>query len=116
MDGQHIIRITNKTDEFSALTGTGIEQLEHRLVDTVRSTENSASDSLLITNQRHKVALDLASEDICRALDSLALGISGDLVSEDLRQCITHLSEIVGGEITPDEVLGNIFSHFCIGK
>ena len=116
LDGQHIIRITNKTDEFSALTGTGIEQLEHRLVDTVRSTENSASDSLLITNQRHKVALDLASEDICRALDSLALGISGDLVSEDLRQCITHLSEIVGGEITPDEVLGNIFSHFCIGK
>lgn len=115
-EGQHVIRIVNKTDDFSALNGVGIEQLERRLVDIVRSTENSNSNSLLITNQRHKVALDLASEDICRALDSLAIGISGDLVSEDLRQCITHLSEIVGGEITPDEVLGNIFAHFCIGK
>ena len=44
------------------------------------------------------------------------MGLSGDLVSQDLRECLFHLAEIVGGEITTDEVLGNIFKHFCIGK
>ena len=115
-EGQHVIRIVNKTSEFSALNGVGIEELERQLVDFVKTSEADTSNALLITNQRHKAALDLALDDICRAMDALKAGISGDLVSEDLRQCITHLSEIVGGEITPDEVLGKIFSHFCIGK
>ncbi len=115
-EGQHVIRIVNKTSEFSALNGVGIEELERQLVDFVKTSEADTSNALLITNQRHKAALDLALDDICRAMDALKAGISGDLVSEDLRQCITHLSEIVGGEITPDEVLGKIFSHFCVGK
>ncbi|MCM1079833.1 MAG: tRNA uridine-5-carboxymethylaminomethyl(34) synthesis GTPase MnmE [Bacteroidales bacterium] len=115
-DGQYIIRVVNKTAEFSALNGVGVDKLERRLVDTVKSSVHDAADSLMITNQRHKVALDVAGEDIRRAIVSLEAGISGDLISEDLRQCISHISEIVGGEITPDEVLGNIFSHFCIGK
>lgn len=115
-EGQQVIRIVNKTSEFSALNGVGIEELERQLVDFVKTSEADTSNALLITNQRHKAALDLALDDICRAMDALKAGISGDLVSEDLRQCITHLSEIVGGEITPDEVLGKIFSHFCIGK
>ena len=115
-EGQQVIRIVNKTSEFSALNGVGIEELERQLVDFVKTSEADTSNALLITNQRHKAALDLALDDICRAMDALKAGISGDLVSEDLRQCITHLSEIVGGEITPDEVLGKIFSHFCVGK
>ncbi|MDE6152152.1 MAG: tRNA uridine-5-carboxymethylaminomethyl(34) synthesis GTPase MnmE [Prevotella sp.] len=115
-EGQQVIRIVNKTSEFSALNRVGIENLERQLVNFVKTSETDTSNVLLITNQRHKVALDLAHDDICRAMDAFNAGISGDLVSEDLRQCITHLSEIVGGEITPDEVLGNIFSHFCIGK
>lgn len=115
-EGQQVIRIVNKTSDFSALNGVGIEELERQLVDFVKTSEADTSNALLITNQRHKAALDLALDDICRAMDALKAGISGDLVSEDLRQCITHLSEIVGGEITPDEVLGKIFSHFCVGK
>lgn len=115
-EGQQVIRIVNKTSEFSALNGVGIAELERQLVDFVKTSEADTSNALLITNQRHKAALDLALDDICRAMDALKAGISGDLVSEDLRQCITHLSEIVGGEITPDEVLGKIFSHFCVGK
>lgn len=115
-EGQQVIRIVNKTSEFSALNGVGIEELERQLVDFVKTSEADTSNALLITNQRHKAALDLALDDICRAMDALKAGISGDLVSEDLRHCITHLSEIVGGEITPDEVLGKIFSHFCVGK
>lgn len=115
-EGQQVIRIVNKTSEFSALNGVGIEELERQLVDFVKTSETDTSNALLITNQRHKAALDLALDDICRAMDALNAGMSGDLVSEDLRLCITHLSEIVGGEITPDEVLGKIFSHFCVGK
>ncbi|MDD6510481.1 MAG: tRNA uridine-5-carboxymethylaminomethyl(34) synthesis GTPase MnmE, partial [Prevotella sp.] len=48
--------------------------------------------------------------------EAMSIGIPSDLIAEDLRQCLSHLAEITGGEITTNEVLGNIFSHFCIGK
>jgi hypothetical protein len=51
-----------------------------------------------------------------RVQDGLAMQLSGDLVSQDLRECLYHLGEIVGGTIETDEVLGNIFKHFCVGK
>ena len=67
------------------------------------------------TNLRHKQALDQAHEDILRTLDAMHSGLSGDLISEDLRLCLSHLGEILG-IISDQEVLGNIFKHFCIGK
>ena len=58
----------------------------------------------------------MALADIQRAIAALKQGLSGDLVSEDLRQALDILSEITGGQITPNEVLGNIFKNFCVGK
>lgn len=109
---QTVIEITNKTESFQALTGKGIDSLEEQLVNAAPKVPE---DGLLITNLRHKQALDLALTDIQRSIQSLELSLSGDLISEDLRQCLSHLSEILG-QITNDEVLGNIFSYFCIGK
>lgn len=112
-EDQIVIRIENKTDTFQALTGKGISDLEQQLVNSLPQYDSS---DLLVTNLRHFEAFAKAHEDILRAQESMALNLSGDLISEDLRQCLSHLSEILGGAITTDEVLSNIFSHFCIGK
>ncbi len=109
---QTVIRIINKTDEFQALNGIGLKQLEQQLIEAVPT---DLTDDILVTNLRHYEALSLAHEDITRSLDALNMNISGDLVSEDLRLCLSHLGEILGN-ITSNEVLGNIFKNFCIGK
>lgn len=111
--GQHVIHVTNKTSTFQAVNGIGLEWLCQRLTDCVPRTDTS---SVLITNMRHKQALDCALSDISLAENALACSVTGDLVAEHLRQCLYHLSSILGGSITPDDVLKNIFSHFCIGK
>ena len=126
---QHIIYVINKSDklkpnhqslhsalEISALHGSGIKELEERLLSIATSSSNAGADEVIITNQRHKQALDTAAADIQRAMQSMHMGLSGDLISEDLRLCINHLSDILGGTITTNEVLGNIFKNFCIGK
>lgn len=107
-----IIKIVNKTDQFQALHKIGLKELEEQLVAAVPHDD---ANGLLVTNIRHFEALTQANADIQRALDSLHLNLSGDLVAEDLRQCLTHLSQILG-QITTDEVLGNIFKNFCVGK
>ncbi|MBO7467199.1 MAG: tRNA uridine-5-carboxymethylaminomethyl(34) synthesis GTPase MnmE [Bacteroidaceae bacterium] len=111
-EDQTVIRIINKTDSFQALTGKGVDELEKQLIATIPQKDSSA---LLVTNARHFEALSLADEDIQRVLSSLHEGLSGDLISEDLRQCLSHLSEILG-TISTDEILGNIFQKFCVGK
>lgn len=73
-------------------------------------------NSVIVTNARHYEALARAKESIQRVIDGIQLGLSGDLISEDLRLCLEQLGEITGGQITTNEVLGNIFKHFCIGK
>lgn len=126
---QQIIYVINKSDklkpdhqslhsalEISALHGSGIKELEERLLSIATSSSNAGADEVIITNQRHKQALDTAAADIQRAMQSMHMGLSGDLISEDLRLCINHLSDILGGTITTNEVLGNIFKNFCVGK
>ena len=71
---------------------------------------------VVVTNLRHYEALTRALKDIRRVQDGLHTHLPNDLVSQDLRECLFHLAEITGGEITTDEVLGNIFKNFCIGK
>ena len=75
-----------------------------------------SQNDVVVSNIRHYEALSHALEAIHRVQDGLAMQLSGDFISQDLRECLFHLAEIVGGEITTDEVLGNIFKHFCIGK
>lgn len=111
---QKVIKLHNKTADFQAINAVGIENLKRQLLLSIPTS--SSADDVLITNIRHKHALDRALDDIRRSISAITYNISGDLVSEDLRLCISHLADITGGAITPDEVFGNIFKHFCIGK
>ena len=70
---------------------------------------------VIISNMRHYEALQHAAADLQRVAEGLQNGLPADLVAMDLRQAIHHLGEITG-EITTDEILGNIFRNFCIGK
>jgi len=112
-DDQTVIRIENKTETFQAKFGVGLDDLKRRLIDAVPQTADS---DVIITNARHYEALTRAHSHLQRVIDGLQQNISGDLLSEDLRQVLDTLAEITGGQITTHEVLGNIFSHFCVGK
>ncbi|MBE6297850.1 MAG: tRNA uridine-5-carboxymethylaminomethyl(34) synthesis GTPase MnmE [Bacteroidales bacterium] len=98
----------------SARQGVNIDKVEEFLVRSAALPSISTGD-VVVTNVRHYEALLRALQNIKEVKQSLADGISGDLVSEHLRAAINNLSEIVG-EVTNDEVLGNIFANFCIGK
>ena len=74
-----------------------------------------SQEDVIVTNARHYEALCHALDAIRNVLNGLQSGIPCDLISEDLRQCLFHLSDIIG-EVTTDNVLANIFKHFCIGK
>ena len=100
---------------ISAKTGQDIDTLRH-LLCTLAAVDSDSSSGVIVSNLRHLSALNTALADIERVLDGLASGLSSDLISQDLRSCLYALGEITGGEIQTDEVLGNIFSHFCIGK
>ena len=99
---------------ISAKTGTGINDLRALLASTQRDLL-ADSDTTLVTNQRHIQALSDARTSLFRVRDGLASGLPTDLAAQDIRESIYHLGSIVG-EISTDEVLGNIFRNFCIGK
>ena len=99
---------------ISAKTKHNIEKLEEILVKASALPQINQGD-VIVTNIRHYEALTHALESIHRVQEGMSMNLSGDLVSEDLRQCIFHLSDIVG-EVTTDQVLENIFKNFCIGK
>ena len=100
---------------LSAKQRQGLEELEALLVETAVLPEISQND-VIVTNIRHYEALVRALESIHRVQDGLLTNLSGDFVSQDLRECLSHLAEIVGGAFNVEDVLGNIFKHFCIGK
>lgn len=104
-----------ETISISAKNRKGIAELQELLVKAAALPEVTQND-VVVSNIRHYEALTHALEAIHRVQDGLEMNLSGDLVSQDLRECLFHLAEIVGGEITNDEVLGNIFRNFCIGK
>ena len=100
---------------LSAKQSQGLEELEAMLIETAALPEISQND-VIVTNIRHYEALVRALESIHRVQDGLLMNLSGDFVSQDLRECLSHLAEIVGGAFDVEDVLGNIFKHFCIGK
>lgn len=125
---QRVITIINKADVMAPVADTpsadllisakhreGLDALMARLM--TEASQLTATDSdLIVTNARHHAALCAARDDLQRVATALNHGISGDLISQDLRQALYHLAEITGAAITTDEVLTNIFTHFCIGK
>ena len=99
---------------ISAKTGSGIDLLRRVLASSQRDLL-ADSDTTLDTNQRHVQALSNARASLLRVREGLAAGLPTDLASQDIREAIYHIGSIVG-EISTDEVLGNIFANFCIGK
>ena len=101
---------------ISAKLGTNIDALETVIYEAADIPTLADSD-IIVTNARHYDALTRAQESLSRVISSLQTQVPGDLVAEDLRQVLSELSEITGeGQITPNEVLGNIFKNFCVGK
>ena len=135
-DGKALIVILNKTDldddfaarselsdilpegipvvAISAKRDTDIEALRDLIVKTAALPE-ADSDTIIVTNARHYQALTHARDAIARAIAGLDSGLSGDLLDQDIRECLHWLGEITG-EITTDTILAEIFTHFCIGK
>ena len=114
-DEQYVIRIENKTDHFQALNGIGQEGLEQQLLEYAHQLQHTDSD-IIVTNLRHVEALRQALEAIRRVEQQLSDNVTtGDIIALDLHQCIDSLAEITG-DITSDDTLHSIFSHFCIGK
>lgn len=102
--------------DISAKYGTNLPLLEQLIVETANIPQISESD-IVITSVRHYSALLKADESLQRVIQSMDIGLSGDLLAEDLRMVIEHLAEITGEEkITPQETLNSIFSSYCIGK
>ncbi len=137
-EGKNLVLLFNKSDLFStderetilasyadvdapklflsAKKREGISALEALLTQTASLPEITQND-VIVTNIRHYEALVRALDSIRRVQNGLQMNLSGDLVSEDLRQCIYELGEIVAeGGITSEETLQNIFRNFCIGK
>ena len=101
---------------FSAHSDADIHHLRHLLSAHVKQLSHSANPSqLIVSNLRHYEALTAAGESIRRVISGLRDNLSGDFISQDLRECIHHLSDIAG-EVTPESVLHSIFKEFCIGK
>ena len=129
-DKQHII-VFNKMDlgdieyltkEFenqsflglSAKTGQGVETLKTQLLQLVQTGQLRNNDTI-ITNARHYDALRLALDNIQKVKAGLQNGLSGDLLAIDIREALFHFGQITG-DISTDDLLGHIFSNFCIGK
>ena len=99
---------------LSAKTGMGVEDLKDKLLQFVNTGE-LRNNNTIVTNSRHYNALLSALEEINKVQEGLNQGLSGDLMAIDIRQALYHFGEITG-EITNDDLLGNIFANFCIGK
>lgn len=133
-EGKHLILVFNKADlvtdassvvpagfpdnvqsiALSAKQRTNIDELQQILVSAANLPSVTQND-VIVTNIRHYEALTHALEATKRVQEGLRSNLSGDFVSQDIRECIFHLNDIAG-EVTNDMVLQNIFEHFCIGK
>ena len=99
---------------LSAKTGQGVEKIQNKLLEFV-NTGALRNNETIVTNSRHYDAMLKALEEITKVQQGIDHGLSGDLLAIDIRQALHYFGEITG-EISNDELLGNIFANFCIGK
>ncbi|MEC3908749.1 tRNA uridine-5-carboxymethylaminomethyl(34) synthesis GTPase MnmE [Tamlana sp. 2201CG12-4] len=99
---------------ISAKTKKGVEALKNTLLGFVNTGALRNNDTI-VTNTRHYDALLKALEEVAKVKEGLDTGLSGDLLAIDIRQALYYFGEITG-EISNDDLLGNIFANFCIGK
>lgn len=100
---------------ISAKNDININALEDIIYKSANIPELTEND-VIVTSARHYNSLQYAHNGLQNVCDGLKTNLSGDLLAEDLRSVINSLSEITGNQITPQETLNNIFSHFCVGK
>ncbi len=100
--------------EISALTGSGVPQLKE-LLEKTQLNRIDGTSSVLVSNARHYAELTAALQDLKRVREALDTTLSTELIAQDLRSSLSHLGSITG-EFTTDQILSQIFSHFCIGK
>ena len=101
--------------KISAKFGTGLEELKNTIIDLSGSSEDKNTGGAMITNMRHKLAMEKALKNIQAAKESIEGGMSAEFAAFDLREALNNLDEITGKKIN-DEILDKIFSSFCIGK
>lgn len=115
VDGPHLAedKVPYTVLPVSASNNAGIEEIKEALVGMIRPVLDE--NAVMLTNLRHYQELSAAGEALKRVREGLDAGLSSDLLTPDLRQALHHVGSIVG-EITPDDILGEIFGRFCIGK
>ncbi|MBQ6085991.1 MAG: tRNA uridine-5-carboxymethylaminomethyl(34) synthesis GTPase MnmE [Bacteroidaceae bacterium] len=106
----------NRLFHISAANGDGLDLLRNAFVKEISLPTNLDDTHAIVTNVRHYNTLNQALKALRRAKKAFAGQIPTDLVAEDLRQCLHHLGEITGSEVASEDVLHNIFAHFCVGK
>ncbi len=99
---------------ISAKENNSTQTLKNKLLNVIDADKLNSGD-IIITNARHVQALEQAELDLLKTLEGLQQNVSGDFVAMDIRQALHHIGSITG-EVTSDDLLGNIFANFCIGK
>lgn len=123
---ERIISVANKIDlknemnynfdvYVSAISGQGMDTLFSIMKEKTIGTNNYSEKTAVVSNLRHYSALEKAKDNLLKSKESIALKMSGEFISVDLRNAENSLGEIIG-EVTTDDILNNIFSKFCIGK
>ena len=112
---EHLFPQKKKILKISAKFGTGLEELKNTIIDLSGSGDDKNTGSAMITNMRHKLAMEKAHKNIYAAKESIEGGMSPEFAALDLREALDSLDEITGKKIN-DEILDKIFSSFCIGK
>lgn len=112
----HVLSLSGRIPSvcISAKGNIGISELEDKLTE-MSNISKAEENSVIVSNARHYEALMRAQQAIERVNEGLENQISGDFLAQDIRECMHHLSDITG-QIATDDILGNIFKNFCIGK
>jgi tRNA modification GTPase len=117
LDDMQLVKLNTEIEGIqllSAKSGFGVEQLTNSLLNLI-NTGALRNNETIVTNSRHYDALLKAFKEVQKVKQGLDTDLSGDLLAIDIRQALYHFGEITG-EITNDDLLGNIFANFCIGK